>query len=356
MGPGNRERAKPAAGLTLPEPARTVWLAHRDELQRVADEGDPPHRMMLHGGTVLAARWRHRESVDVDVLVPDREDLFDLWGGSPDDAEARFKGRIRDSSESQIKIETESGIIDIASIRPPLPGREQTEDVEGRPQITLATVQILTGKLQRVERTPARDAVDYIIAAKKDPAALEAAVNRFPHRRLETMAANFEHAKHEVAEEARNAVSLREEWRIDPEDTGELAASNLKGHLYRRVTVEYRADRITVHTICRNGRENDRTYEAAQAASGLNRDGLATHLAAEHRMGLGRLMVDITHAIRDRRARTLFDSGGAGGHVAPERAAVEVDADAHLPTWRLPSFPADRAAPIRFLDLVVLRH
>lgn len=37
--------------------------------------------MMLGGGSVLAARWKHRESSDIDVLLPDRENLVDAMEG-----------------------------------------------------------------------------------------------------------------------------------------------------------------------------------------------------------------------------------------------------------------------------------
>ncbi len=69
--------------LTLPRPAAEVWAATRDVIHRIGPTGEnepviPPH---LGGGTVLAARWRHRMSTDIDVIFPCRGTLTDLLRG-----------------------------------------------------------------------------------------------------------------------------------------------------------------------------------------------------------------------------------------------------------------------------------
>ena len=56
--------------LRLPEPARTLWIRIRDPLKTalVPRAGAEP-QMKLGGGTILAARWRHRKSRDIDVVT-----------------------------------------------------------------------------------------------------------------------------------------------------------------------------------------------------------------------------------------------------------------------------------------------
>ena len=52
--------------LTLPEPARSLWLEKPDIIRNLPGEaGKPPGRAQLCGGTVLAARLKHRLSTDL---------------------------------------------------------------------------------------------------------------------------------------------------------------------------------------------------------------------------------------------------------------------------------------------------
>ncbi len=52
--------------LTLPEPAASLWAAKRSIVHAIPPEMFgriiPPH---LGGGTILAARWKHRISTDI---------------------------------------------------------------------------------------------------------------------------------------------------------------------------------------------------------------------------------------------------------------------------------------------------
>ncbi len=64
--------------LTLPQPAAGVWAATRDVVHQIGPTGEnepviPPH---LGGGTVLAARWRHRTSTDIRDAYLDDERLW----------------------------------------------------------------------------------------------------------------------------------------------------------------------------------------------------------------------------------------------------------------------------------------
>ena len=69
----------PSGGLVLPEPARTLWIASRETIRRALDAiGAEQYR--LGGGTVLAARWQHRISFDVDINVDPAVDLRRLDG------------------------------------------------------------------------------------------------------------------------------------------------------------------------------------------------------------------------------------------------------------------------------------
>lgn len=62
-----------AEDLTLPEPARTLLSRIRGILDTYVTPRTPDRSgWTIGGGTILAARWRHRESRDIDLLVHPR--------------------------------------------------------------------------------------------------------------------------------------------------------------------------------------------------------------------------------------------------------------------------------------------
>ena len=53
--------------LTLAGAAETLWDASHARLQAALNEApDGPHEWRVGGGTLLAARWGHRTSVDIE--------------------------------------------------------------------------------------------------------------------------------------------------------------------------------------------------------------------------------------------------------------------------------------------------
>ena len=67
--------------MKLSEPAENLWRTHRDTLHRIADDIAGPSRLLLGGGTILNADWGHRQSIDIDVLPPERRNVTDLHPG-----------------------------------------------------------------------------------------------------------------------------------------------------------------------------------------------------------------------------------------------------------------------------------
>ena len=74
-----------AERLQLPAPAGALWSRIREPLKRALTSRGAPMELKLGGGTVLAARWRHRRSHDIDVVVPGRTNLW-THGAALDDA------------------------------------------------------------------------------------------------------------------------------------------------------------------------------------------------------------------------------------------------------------------------------
>ena len=163
--------------MKLPTAAAAAWRAHREALRRIARDESQPSRLLLTGGSVLAGEWEHRESIDIDMLLPERRSIDDLGPRRRLDLEAATGGTIIRQTRYRIIARTPEGVLDVTAMKPELEGCEREIEVEGATQTVLSAAQILRGKLARIKKALPRDAFDLITAAKAAPAALEIAVN-----------------------------------------------------------------------------------------------------------------------------------------------------------------------------------
>ena len=146
--------------LTLPEPARRLWLRTRDVLTNL---GSPDERWPVHlgGGTVIAAHIRHRKSTDIDVTVRNADRLTLLIQRDDRNLAARLGGEPIRENGSQIKIRFPDGVVDVntAPVRPA--GGAEAVIIDGRVQHVLSITQILRGKFERATNpAPVRDVYD----------------------------------------------------------------------------------------------------------------------------------------------------------------------------------------------------
>ena len=247
--------------LTLPEPARTLWLAKREIVHDLPDEGTGrkviPH---LGGGTTLAARWKHRVSTDIDILLPGRNTLIDLAQDNDENIARRLGGSPVAVGGSRIKVGFAEGEIDLTTLRPmPSEGHKESE-VEGRTEIVLMNAQILRGKLQRPEKLLVRDVVDVIVASKADPASLATAVSLLGHERAGAIQGLWTNANEDLAKDFEKRIrDLDPRFGVDRKTVGSTAARLLSEHRYRRIEIGAEGDRLTI-------RENDRNRHAAGRA------------------------------------------------------------------------------------------
>lgn len=113
-----------AEDLTLPKPARTLLSRTRGILDTYVTPRTP-HRSgwIVGGGTILAARWRHRESRDIDLLVhPRTETRFLQPAAAPE-----LHRRLEATGARKISFGRFSRILFAESkIDTPRPGRERS--------------------------------------------------------------------------------------------------------------------------------------------------------------------------------------------------------------------------------------
>ncbi len=175
---------EPRVRLTLPEPGRSLWTKTyrtvEDELKRI---GKP----RLGGGTLLASRWKHRKSVDIDLSIeptPRRQGRLDRLAIPGSRFHDKMKGLgasdAQALSQGQIVVHFGDSKLDITIVNATPPRGERRATVHGHPTTVLSTTQVLSGKLARSNELLPRDAFDITTATHKAPENLAWATNRVP--------------------------------------------------------------------------------------------------------------------------------------------------------------------------------
>ena len=273
-----RNWTKDKHGMKLPATTRNVWLTHRTAIRSIAEDPAKPSRVMLTGGTVLNARWNHRESIDIDILLPDRDDVTELWPEKRLDLQSTTGGEILRKTRFRITAEVPQGILDISAMQPELTGSEQKTDIEGHIETVLTSAQIIRGKLNRIKDALPRDAFDLIAAAKAEPIALEIAVNALSPDQRKTSREHLARSSYKIALEAPEALmNVPSEYETPVQTMGHDAAESLKQHEYTRVQIYKTEDGIRFLTLPRHGTLRPMNF-ADDARAALRDSGIAEYL------------------------------------------------------------------------------
>lgn len=163
---------------------RQVWLRARDAVTEVVRETELVD-YQLAGAGVLSAKYSHRESMDIDVVLTDTGQenrglhamrtianrtnaTIHPVGG--DIYQLRFSD-MPEENHIDIFIRTEHG------------HDGDRLSIEGREEPALTTTEVLYGKLmERGHKGWVRDAIDIAVVNEEDPRELEQAINALPAR------------------------------------------------------------------------------------------------------------------------------------------------------------------------------
>ena len=243
---------EPMEELTLPEPAATLWLETHEVVERTfAQHGG----CRLGGGTLLAARWSHRVSVDIDLTIepagprpPEIRNL--LRGDNPFRKELERLGCGEPSAPSahHIRIPFNESTLDISVLDAHPAAGEHRALVNGKSAVVLSTTQILGGKLTRPEQLLHRDAYDIRHAAHFDRQSLAEAFNGVNRSDAEQIVAIWN--KLDGRWSAIAAGQLRNVVPTHSYDPGTLAvetAHALRNALYEHVRITTRGREGTFH-------------------------------------------------------------------------------------------------------------
>ena len=206
-------------GLHLTEPAKSLWAAIQNRLAelRHANE-ETPETWMMGGGSVLAARWRHRRSTDIDLITSAGWQIRGLENRGRNDftnAMTALGGRLDGYNQAAVEM-TFPGRKRLHVFRSePSPALGHVDTVIDDHRFdALSTTQILAGKLlNRSLRAPARDLYDIVIASEREPAGLHRAVNMLSPDMQGDIAVMWHVRREKIERDAR--------WNLKPLSSGE---------------------------------------------------------------------------------------------------------------------------------------
>ena len=267
--------------LTLSATAGHLWdRVHKAIADALANLYGGPYRFQLGGGTTLAARWKHRDSFDLDLAVGPDVPLRDLAEpGNPFHQTMGDLGGTARYHERQWVIEFDAGEVDLVQLSPIPPSAEREALVNGCPAMVLDSSQILHGKLERADDALVRDVFDLIKAAEHDPRALAAAVNCRSLHDTEVTALTLENADATLERDARTQLVGAGEI-ADPATLGTQAGAALRGAVYRHVAIWTERERAIVECRTYSGGIHRTAIAPGEIDRRLDESGIGHHLRA----------------------------------------------------------------------------
>ena len=309
--------------LHLPRPARWLLRRTRDILDtHVTPETPDAYGWTIGGGTILAARWEHRQSEDMDLLIPpDTRTLALAPDANPDFHDSLTKAgakKIEIGGFSTIRFR--GGRIEMLAANPEPQNGAITAVIDGLRTRVLSTTQILSGKFRnRSLRPPVRDLYDLAVAAERAPAALAAAVNSLTPAAARVRLTRWETHREDYAESGRREIKgAPRRYRNIRSDPAGHATDAVSQALYTRLRIRVNEGLTEIDTKSPRGPLR-RTYrDPTQLENEFERDGISALL---ERTGAGaqETVKAAIQAMQIASKRTILElkSDGGGWRIRP---------------------------------------
>ena len=290
--PMDREMTERYASLTLREPAATLWEHSHSRLQRAFEKApDGPHEWCIGGGSILAARWGHRTSFDIDITVGPNTSLKTLWHGQDSelgalvlelDGEALNPNRYP-TRRILLRFDRDPALgacsLDISALQAKPEGLQEKALVNGVPVTVLHTAQILRGKLERSERSPVRDVFDMATAGRRDTRALTIAINCLSEEQTEVIGTTWKASNRRFAEAAQEHLNgVDKEHQLETGTLGDQAAAAIDDARYKRLIVRAQHGTGSIDATTRSGHIYTFYVPAETFEQSLERTGIGTYL------------------------------------------------------------------------------
>ena len=251
--------------LEFPAPAGDLWIRNRDTIARALAELETEYA--IGGGTVLAARWQHRRSYDIDLAVPEGTRLGEL-----DDHRFHWfqeamenQGAIAEYSPKLNFVNFRFGTgpdapaIQIWAYEPILKAGHGPEVVSGKTETLLSNAQILRGKLERSDKKLSRDVYDVLKAREVDPEHLEIAVSTMRHEEVSSIVSDWLHGRETIVAHADSQLRRAIDGEVDYRTMAVDAAFALIDSRYDRFRIVVDRKHITAEAVTEGG--NERVWE-----------------------------------------------------------------------------------------------
>ena len=261
--------------LTLPEPAATLWRKIGPSLPSSMREIlMPDERWTMSGGTILAARWGHRSSDDIDLqLAPSAADRL-IAKRCPHfmAAMAELGATGGYQGVRQVVVRFPPSELDLWQQREDQrrhpEGSESEVSVDGRTERAESNAQILYGKAQRASRNaPVRDLYDFGVANAVDRESLETAINLRPLEEMSGLRKKWKEAAATYANDAKDDLKgVPKRFSHIKNDPAGHAAKATEAATWMAVELRYENGRLRWRTTCYDGGANTRATRARNKA------------------------------------------------------------------------------------------
>lgn len=202
---------------------------------------------------LLAARWDHRVSTDIDLTVAEASERDVVLADNGRWLHEEFQkigGKPVEVHDRVCKVQFAEGRLDLARMDPtPRRGHEAAR-VDGVELTVLSTCQVLTGELRgRGTESPVRDLYDMAAAAKHDPVGLARAVNTLAPLELESIVAKWAIAEKLYQMAAQDEIRpLNEGLLVEPENIVEVSIKSMRRSRYEHVAIRCEDDHARIET------------------------------------------------------------------------------------------------------------
>ena len=249
-----------AEELRLPARAGALWAETREITRRAIGEltGDE-EAYAIGGGTILAARWEHRESTDIDITVAEEAEPSILAGAESSEFRrgiAALGGGLAARADASKLLTAVWPLqkLDIWATTPKPGTGAGPAVVDGRPETVLSTTQVLRGKLERGEDCLVRDVFDVVTAARQDRKSLIAAVNAAGREWAMAVAGIWRAATREIGRRAETLETA--EPVAKPGTLGIDGAAGIERAVFKELEIGAETNRIVVRGTTGFGSED----------------------------------------------------------------------------------------------------
>lgn len=228
--------------------AQRVWLRTRDTITDVMRETEIVGHQ-LAGAAVLQAKYQHRESADIDVILTGSDETaHEAMKLIAERSDATIKPVGENTYQLQLANMPEENHLDIF-IRTEQGHPTDRLDIEGREEPASTTAEVLYEKLiYRGHKAVTRDVFDIAIAEIHEPLEVERAINAVPPRTWAKTILEIWRSRDDYRESVRELQLHSNDAMRVAEDLATIGSRTVRSARYSCFDVDIRDHAATLYT------------------------------------------------------------------------------------------------------------